>query len=659
MRPLVLALAAALAALAPRAQPVDATASGRAWGEGERREAYRAVLDRLRLAPSDTAAWQVRLDLEVAGASSGPPFLKARRARRTARALLALDSTNARAHTVLGQDALKDVLLYRHRISVESQASRFGPAFAVEGRDAAELSPVSEGVIGGLVSERGAVDASGPAAESAVRAARHLTAALRSAPGGLEATRALATVWLVLDRTDDLASLADATLTSHPDRPEGWLLSGLAAIGADDPSRADVAFGQALGRMGPADRARYDDVAPLVSSEDGASPDPAAFWSGRDPRLLTAVNERRVEHLGRVAYADFVFGHGDTPGAETARGNAFVRYGAPPARYEVTLGQPPSRFDVWQYDGFRYVFADAFLSGRYVLSSPPAEAFGRSARSAARAETDDAVLTDRRMQRTEPERSQIRPGTLDLDGLVTAFRGSNGQTDLVVALGAEGGGQQGRTGAFLLRDGRPLVQKTWDGQRVQAGTGWVATSTLQAAPGPYTLALEAEVDGAFGERRRDLDVPRFAGPDLQISGLLLATSFDDVAAGPAPVQRGDLAIVPSATGRYPAGDLVVLYAEVYGLSSRGGRTDASVETVLVPEDSRSGLRKLWDGVRGRRGRGAVSVATDLSGAASTESIALTVDTAGQAPGRYRLQLRIEDRVAGSSVEAERAVQLLE
>ncbi len=56
-----------------------------------------------------------------------------------------------------------------------------------------------------------------------------------------------------------------------------------------------------------------------------------AFWKKRDPLFLSTVNERMLEHYGRVAYANLRFTQirQKIPGWKTDQGKVFIRYGAP------------------------------------------------------------------------------------------------------------------------------------------------------------------------------------------------------------------------------------------------------------------------------------------------------------------------------------------
>jgi GWxTD domain-containing protein len=118
--------------------------------------------------------------------------------------------------------------------------------------------------------------------------------------------------------------------------------------------------------MDPESQGRY--LSPAVFTEDGelrelARTGPGEFrstclrmWKKRDPDPATRVNERLVEHLARVAFADFHFSvpRLNRPGSLTARGEVYIRYGPPRS---------------WHYDPF----GTGTPADRTVMSRPPGE----------------------------------------------------------------------------------------------------------------------------------------------------------------------------------------------------------------------------------------------------------------------------------------------
>jgi GWxTD domain-containing protein len=109
----------------------------------------------------------------------------------------------------------------------------------------------------------------------------------------------------------------------------------------EDITGAYDVFSAAMGQMDEGWRERYASVEGVATSEElmlmaTASPRDLAglmsdMWKRRDPNPGTKVNERLVEHISRVAFADLHFSvpHLDKRGSETARGEAYIRCGRP------------------------------------------------------------------------------------------------------------------------------------------------------------------------------------------------------------------------------------------------------------------------------------------------------------------------------------------
>ncbi|MEO0556944.1 MAG: GWxTD domain-containing protein [Bacteroidota bacterium] len=652
------------------AQPLQQEAE-QVWADGDRNGAYRLIVDRLRQAPRDTAALALRLDLEVAGAPGGIPFFQKRRMRKTARTLLRIDSTHVRANAVLGRAALNDVLLYQRYIKLgDTDARRLdrlpedlrGLLPEATGRQAAGRLDLRV-----AMREIGWIDASEPADAAAERAERHLLRAVQTGPSDRESIQLLATLYVAMDRFDELAALAAVARAARPEAPDAWMLTGLAARRLDRSQDAEEAFEFALSRMSPSERDRVQDISRLTPQNSTVEAD--TFWAKRDTRFLTSINERRLEHYSRIVTADLLFAFGDLPGSETPRGQIYVRYGEPPVWRFVSLGPfaPPiypgdpgdtARYDVWQYEGFRYVFNDFYLGGRYTLYSPAADAYVFGGRLAQQATSDDAIKTDRRLRRENPEDAAPQPGTIPLNGLVSSFRSTEGKSEVVIVIGNDDDAPRGRRGLFLLRDEDPIASDVDDTTPIPTEDGWIEAGSVHALPGAYTLAIELETANAYGVRRQRVTVRPFSSIGFEVSDLLMASSIDEVdEAGIAPLQRGGYAIVPTLTNSYAPGDPLHVYAEIYGLTLRDGRSDASVETVLIPEDNRPGLRRVWDRITRRGSRTSYRVATDISGDVADEAVPLFIDTTGQPSGGYTLQLRITDRIADETVVSEREIVL--
>jgi GWxTD domain-containing protein len=109
-----------------------------------------------------------------------------------------------------------------------------------------------------------------------------------------------------------------------------------------DIEASSEAFTRALDVMDEPRRNRYMSVELMATPEElkeaaatpltgDANSGKRMLWKKRDPNPATEVNERLVEHLSRVGFADF---HFTVPrlgkmGSETARGEVYIRYGRP------------------------------------------------------------------------------------------------------------------------------------------------------------------------------------------------------------------------------------------------------------------------------------------------------------------------------------------
>ncbi len=135
--------------------------------------------------------------------------------------------------------------------------------------------------------------------------------------------------------------------------PDALLLGGLALERLARPEEAEVQFESAIEGLPAAEVAELEDLrsvaTPAELSEYASlrAEDRKAwlesFWAARDPILSTAVNERRVEHLARAAYALLRFGN-----TNSDAGRVWVRYGRP-ERVRVIASGSDVRTEFWDY----------------------------------------------------------------------------------------------------------------------------------------------------------------------------------------------------------------------------------------------------------------------------------------------------------------------
>ena len=191
----------------------------------------------------------------------------------------------------------------------------------------------------------------------------HYRAALLYAPGHFEASRRLMLVLLDRRQLEDYLLLAYNLVRTNPDRPEAQLYLGLGLHMAGREDEAAAAFELGLAALPERERAIFSNIEPTLRSEPGEAymqlEDTArgqfeeSYWRLGDPLFLTAANEKQLEHLARVAYADLRFSEPATGrrGWETDRGIIYIRYGSPINVFRAGA-------IVWQYgnDGPVFMF---------------------------------------------------------------------------------------------------------------------------------------------------------------------------------------------------------------------------------------------------------------------------------------------------------------
>ena len=468
-----------------------------------------------------------------------------------------------------------------------------------------------------------------------------------------------ARVHALLREYGSLDEAAETARQSHPDSARTHLWAGLAAHRLDRPAEAEAAFGVALGLLSPGERAVYHDPRGLLSAaeerawEADSAEFAAVYWSRRDPRRLTAVSERWLEHVARLTYADLVYHdlYRRQPGRATVRGETHVRYGLPAVERWV-LAPKRGLFHTWVYDGFVLVFDDLGAWGDLVHADE---------------------LVAREAARRVGSRYELTPpgGRFEVPTMVSRFREPDGSTSLVVAVGVpvrpdvEAGRPISlRAGAFVL-DGLGDVVARGAGslegranalRETSRGRLWNAGRGVARHEAGRTVRVEVEQTGAaiFGSYDVPLTPPLPRG-GLVLSDLLLGSAAEEAGrcdeAGPL-VCRGDVAFRPVALAEYAVGDPIYVYWEAYGLGLDGGRHRYELTSALVPERRGGVVGRLLE-----RRRAGVSVGFEGTGVADTVGDYVVLDASDQAPGAYRLTLTVRDLLSGLEASASRRVVL--
>ncbi len=470
------------------------------------------------------------------------------------------------------------------------------------------------------------------------------------------------------DEWGEYLRLARRLVGSQPDDPRPHLLLALGYHEMGLDRAADGVFARALALLPPGERLIFEDVSPLLTraqraryAELGSSGRKEAariFFTSADPLFLTEVEERRLEHYARLAWAELKFGDPTTGrrGWESDRGEIWVRYGRPWRWYQCSYGGPRSTY--WSYGrrGPVFVFAGSLTY--------------RHARL-----TDVARWQANQLAVRAPE--LYRPVTVttafEMPHQLVRFRGSEPDLTRVEIYAAPpldsleaAPGTALHGGIFVFDpDYRPLWshRDTVAVADVPVGLSY----TLDLEPAEYRYGVEARTIGPeSGARpaaraRESLEIPGFPPGELRVSDLLLADAIRPLE--PSPDRREELRIWPSRTLRFASGAPVHLYFEIYGLATDDeGLARYRVELAVEDARQRNVVERVLRGVvelfsRGREREPRVSWERVVAVSGDRAMDYLSVELPALDPGEYVVRLQLTDFATAVTVERERRFRI--
>ena len=155
-------------------------------------------------------------------------------------------------------------------------------------------------------------------------------------PAHKDAMWRLGQLYRTLSRTDQAARTLSRLMQTQGTNQRQYMLE-LAEVYLERKNyeKAETLFETYIAGLGTRERMPYEDISLFVSERETEALKQAKdrqvllqqFWKRRDPTPITDVNERRVEHFRRVAYAREHFGSAVFPWDR--RGEIYVRYGTP------------------------------------------------------------------------------------------------------------------------------------------------------------------------------------------------------------------------------------------------------------------------------------------------------------------------------------------
>ena len=187
-----------------------------------------------------------------------------------------------------------------------------------------------------------------------LEAEKYTRIAFDSAPQSPRAFRRLAQVLAERDRWRELESATRTHLRVAGGDPWGWLILGL-ALHREGGAFTGVAavFDSGLTRLPPSEVQRLNRLERVLKPADStriAALAPAThaaiqklYWTSADPLWSREGNESHVEFLVRVVFAELRWSVEEmgVRGADTDRGDVYVRYGPPDAVMASRVSGPP------------------------------------------------------------------------------------------------------------------------------------------------------------------------------------------------------------------------------------------------------------------------------------------------------------------------------
>ena len=406
---------------------------------------------------------------------------------------------------------------------------------------------------------------------------------------------------------------------------------------------ANKLYEQAIAAMDPEQREMMESVDLIASKEDStriakakrAGDDGAweenkaltQFWNKNDPLFLTNHNERRMEHYGRVAYANLRFSvpARNIEGWKTIRGQTYIKYGKYQRR---TTGVFPMFKETWYYGGYRFVFqsvngVDGWGFAGEVGPSSTVDVIGGDP-NALRTRNVDATQVDRTLFRksatTRWASSKMREEYFEIQNRaafkkkearfvdpfqkrkysmpyqITAFRaGKNMRMEIAYAI-PTGKLKANDDRMIVMDDGLFMFDYRWQdiyrnirplGQEKPKGGNapqyLLSQRAMELPQGTYNIVVEVgdRISGSIGTFRTER-LLTVSQSSLDMSDLLLAKMIE--LAKPFPEKRMDLRIAPNPLRAYRTGQSAFVYLEIYNLKKdEFGRTQYEISyNISVP-----------------------------------------------------------------------------
>jgi len=466
----------------------------------------------------------------------------------------------------------------------------------------------------------------------------------------------LAFIYYETDEINKMINFFQYALEINPDDMNYYLFLGLAYRKQNHLDKAWAQFEQAKSLMQPQELALFESgdlIAEYGEQDSFKVPGEKeiiqkAFWKKKDPLFLTEVNERKLEHYCRIAYANLRFSrlHQGIEGWKTPQGQALIRFG-PPLGNSLTWATIDDNMDgvfpvnlsneVWSYPGFTIRFEDRNLDGVYEFYNK------------------DSYNT---IVKKHPEMFDfIRPHQKILVSCSVAdFQHENNLSSVEIYQNIINNplDETLETRKGFIKRGVYIFDQEWNEVRSIVSSkpnyysfnemliGW---NHLQLPPGDYYLVVEFmnQETEMIGRWRQDLTIESYDKQNLAISDIVLAWNFGDFTEEKM-LQKNDIGILPNALGVYVENPVVHIYFELYNLALFDDKSNYRITYTIEPDDkNKTRIGKFAQKLLGKDKKSEqVAISTEYSGNSSNDFLYHTLTLAKPTPGEYHLNIEVLD-----------------
>jgi GWxTD domain-containing protein len=495
-----------------------------------------------------------------------------------------------------------------------------------------------------------------------LRAEQLFREAYDAQPSNQRAYRQLSMLLAERKRWTELGALAKFRLEGAPWDAWAWLTLGLTLHERhSDPRTIVAAFDSAFTLLPPEEVRWFSGFQRVLRPADTikyASADPSTrfamhrlFWTSANPLWSRDAAQPQLDFLSRVVYAElrWTVEEMNVRGADSDRGDVYVRYGAPDLVMARRTGSDPGNpiATTWIYNRglvFSFFGQPSFATARI----PP---------------NDQAIYGD--IVKAAPALWTEAPG-FKLDSIpvqLARFRGRADSVDVVVATlppidaiqaSSEIRGAV-RTDFWMLAGGTVTVVH----DSVVPAVPGIRTFTKRVRPRDYVFRVEASSDGSLhgarataAFRANDDERTGFTLSGFGMSDVLLATRADEGRS--TPVRWSDLTVTP-LVGAAIHGTPLWLVWENYDLQNDNGAVKYAVTIALQRTQSATGrlsaqiVSRLAGSVGVERADDRVTLSYERNMPYTTTRVDnVSLSLGDTPPGQYTLTITITDKTSGKS-----------